>query len=30
VCHHHAPRCGQCVLLDLCPTGQKLRGNVEE
>lgn len=22
VCTHHAPRCGQCPLLDLCPTGQ--------
>ncbi len=25
VCHHHAPQCGECVLLDLCPTGQKKR-----
>ncbi|WP_082494399.1 Fe-S cluster assembly protein HesB [Methylobacterium sp. Leaf108] len=22
VCHHRAPACGTCVLLDLCPTGQ--------
>jgi len=27
VCHHHSPRCEKCVLLDLCPTGQKLRRN---
>ena len=26
ICHHHAPKCGECVLLDLCPTGQKIRG----
>ena len=24
ICHHHGPQCGKCVLLDLCPTGQKL------
>lgn len=24
VCHHHRPDCTQCVLLDLCPTGQTL------
>jgi len=29
VCHHHSPRCEKCVLLDLCPTGQKLRRNEE-
>ena len=23
VCHHHRPDCGCCVLLDICPTGQK-------
>ncbi|GJE16393.1 endonuclease III domain-containing protein [Methylobacterium marchantiae] len=23
VCHHRNPACGRCVLLDLCPTGQK-------
>ena len=22
VCHHRSPRCGACVLLDLCPTGR--------
>lgn len=22
VCHHHRPDCPQCVLLDICPTGQ--------
>lgn len=30
VCHHHSPKCEKCVLLDLCPTGQKLRANVPE
>ncbi len=30
VCHHHSPRCNKCVLLDLCPTGQKLMANVAE
>jgi endonuclease-3 len=24
VCFHYKPACQQCVLLDLCPTGQKL------
>jgi endonuclease-3 len=24
VCFHYKPACSQCVLLDLCPTGQKL------
>ncbi|MEO1208138.1 MAG: Fe-S cluster assembly protein HesB [Cyanobacteria bacterium J06638_20] len=23
-CHYRNPRCGECPLLDLCPTGQKL------
>ncbi len=27
VCHHHAPKCNNCVLLDICPTGQKLTAN---
>lgn len=22
VCHHHAPQCRECVLLDICPMGQ--------
>lgn len=30
VCHHHSPKCEKCVLLDLCPTGQKLRANIAE
>ena len=30
VCHHHSPKCNKCVLLDLCPTGQKLMANVVE
>lgn len=30
VCHHHSPRCEKCVLLDICPTGQKLRANEPE
>ncbi len=25
VCHHFNPQCEKCVLLDMCPTGQKLR-----
>ncbi|GAB2687040.1 endonuclease III [Mucilaginibacter koreensis] len=24
ICHHYKPECTKCVLLDLCPTGQKL------
>ena len=24
ICHHFNPQCANCVLLDLCPTGQKL------
>jgi len=27
VCHYHSPKCEKCVLLDLCPMGQKLRAN---
>ncbi len=23
ICHHHAPQCSKCVLLDICPTGKK-------
>lgn len=23
ICFHHAPQCGKCVLLELCPEGQK-------
>ncbi len=30
VCHHHSPKCEKCVLLDICPTGQKLTANVPE
>ena len=30
VCHHHAPKCNGCVLLDICPTGQKLVANAIE
>jgi endonuclease-3 len=26
VCFHRNPACGRCVLLDICPTGQALRG----
>jgi endonuclease III len=26
VCFHYKPNCKECVLLDLCPTGQKLMG----
>ena len=24
ICHHFNPQCDKCVLMDLCPTGQKL------
>ncbi|RYX85656.1 Fe-S cluster assembly protein HesB [bacterium] len=27
VCHHHSPKCNNCVLLDICPTGQRLVAN---
>ena len=30
VCHHHSPKCNTCVLLDICPTGQKLTANKGE
>ncbi|WP_207539021.1 endonuclease III domain-containing protein [Sabulicella rubraurantiaca] len=26
-CHFHAPACGRCVLLDICPTGQSRRAS---
>ncbi len=29
VCFHHAPQCGECVLLELCPDGQKRLGQRE-
>jgi endonuclease III len=28
VCHYRAPACAQCVVLDLCPTGQARTGTV--
>ncbi|WP_286130384.1 endonuclease III domain-containing protein [Solirubrum puertoriconensis] len=26
-CYYRSPACGRCVLLDVCPTGQQLRGS---
>ena len=30
ICHHFSPQCGKCVLLDLCPTGQKLQNATQK
>ena len=28
-CHHRGPECGRCVVLDLCPEGQRRTGRAE-
>jgi endonuclease-3 len=29
-CYHRSPACGRCVILDLCPTGQRLMAGAPE
>ena len=30
ICHHFSPQCDKCVLLDICPTGQKLQNATQQ